>query len=237
MTVRRFSFWASFLTLAAFAILCALGTWQVVRLQEKTRILHDLDAAYATGALPVLSRDDLADFAAGAMAFARAGVAGRYDHDKEILIGPRPWQGQPGFHVVTPFMLDGGGALLINRGWVPLDKKDRATRSESINTGYMTVSGLLRRPEKINRFVPANDPQGGLWYSIDPPAVAGHFGVADMAPLVLYAETEMPSADMPVRAALQWRPPNNHLQYALFWFSMAGILLIIFGARFLKKAP
>ncbi len=231
MTLKRPPWLATILTLAALIVLCGLGTWQIKRLHWKQGIIKDLHAAYDTGALPPLSYEDLKDLAVGQMMFARGTVQGQYDMARTALVEPRTWQGRPGYHILTPLKITGGGTILINRGWIPLADKN----SVPVPPGFVTISGLLRRPPPPGPLTPANG--GGHWFSIDIAAMTGD--AADAVPLVLYAETEsgVGVAPLPVREALSWEPANNHAQYAVFWFSMAGILLVIFFLRFVKEPP
>lgn len=229
--IKKPPLFATLTAFAAFTVLCALGTWQTQRLYWKRQMLTDLRAAYATASPPVLSGEDLADFAAGTMPFARARVQGRYIHDDTITIGPRTWQGANGYHILTPLRLEDGIVLVINRGWVAAADKNAVQRPA--NT--VTVTGLLRRPERYNPFVPANDPASGQWYRIDPAQIADHFGLGPIIPVILYAGEESGGTALPVREALRWMPPDNHFQYAVFWFGMAGILAVIFWLRFVRQ--
>lgn len=231
--------WATVLTLCGFLVLCALGIWQVQRLQWKTEILQALQTAETISAAPDLSHEDIATLAANPddLALIRyVFVHGRWRHDKEIAVGPRTWQGKPGFHIITPLQLEGGGTVLVNRGWVPLDKKLSASRPESLVPADQGLAmGLLRRPESPSVFTPANNPASEEWYRINPAQMAKARGLEDVAPLVLYARLDGGSASLPVKDALHWRPNNNHLGYALFWFTMAALLLVIFYLRFIRK--
>lgn len=230
--------WATVFTLCAVLILCTLGVWQLQRLQWKTGLLAALETAEQRSAAPTLSFQDITELAASAddLALVRyVFIEGRWLHEKEIQLGPRTWQGKPGFHVLTPLQMEDGGTVLVNRGWVPLDKKRPADRPESLvsaENGF--AMGLLRRPEPPSVFTPANRPESGEWYAIDLAQIAKARNLENLAPLVLYARLHGGSAPLPVTDALVWRPNNNHLGYALFWFSLACLLLIIYGLRFLR---
>lgn len=215
---------ATLLTLCAVAILCSLGAWQVQRLHWKEGILAQLAAARAAGpqdiVFPAIT-PDIAPF--------YAHLRGHYE-GAAFAVGPRTWQGAAGSHLVVPLMLDNGGVVFVNRGWVPQGQENAAAAP----AGDVSVAGLLRVPERGNPFVPANAPEKGAWFRIDPAQMAAAAGIGLVAPLVLYAESETPEGAslQPVRAALQSQPPNNHFQYAAFWFSMAGVLLVIYYLRF-----
>lgn len=222
-------FWATILTLAGIAGLLALGTWQVKRLYWKQDILSRLAQAYESGDLPRYSYRDLQETSE----LTRVRVRGAYDHSNEILIQPRTWQGQAGYHVVTPLELGGADFLLVNRGWIPQDRRAQASRPESLTEGPVEVTGLLRVPDKGNPFTPANRPAENIWFSISPAQLAAKAG--PVLPLILYADAETGNPPLPVREALRWQPPNNHAGYALFWYSMALVLAVIYYLRFIRK--
>ncbi len=229
---------ATVLTLASIVILCGLGIWQVKRLHWKEGILHQLAVAESMSSAPLLTYNDV---------MARAGeddlklirnvsLRGRWLNGSEVLIAPRTWQEKAGYHLLTPLALDGGGTVLVNRGWLPEDKKDPASRPETIvNTPEVDVMGMLRHPERANIFVPQNVPGENEWFRIDLAQIAAARHIEKLAPLVLYAKLETGNPDLPVKEALVWHPPNNHASYAFFWFSMAGILAVVYGLRFLKN--
>lgn len=222
---QNFPVLATLLTLCAIVILCALGTWQVQRLQWKEGVLAQIESARAAGPQDIKFQDIEGE--GSVPLYAR--LRGRYGAIS-FSVGPRTYGGVVGFHSLVPFMLEDGGAVLVNRGWVPQGQEENLKTPQ----GIVSLSGLLRLPERDNPFVPQNNPEKGAWFRADPVQMAQVAGVTSIAPMVMYVESESPeSASLqPVRAAAKWTPPNDHLQYALFWFSMAGILLVIYFLRF-----
>ena len=219
---QKFPLLATLLTLCAIAVLCALGSWQAQRLQWKNNLIGQMEAARAAGPKDVAFTDIEGD------APLYAQMLGRYGA-QIFHVGPRTYKGESGYHLFVPFVMD-GGSVLVNRGWIPQGQEDNVKAPE----GEAAVTGLLRSPERGNPFTPPNDPDKGAWFRADPAQMAQAAGMSGFAPLIMYAENEVPeSASLqPVRAALQWSPPNDHLQYAAFWFAMAGVLLIIYYLRF-----
>lgn len=231
---------ATVLTLASIIILCSLGTWQVQRLHWKQGILHALAVAETMNSTPLMSYDDIAARAAGDdnMKLIRyVSLHGRWLNEKEVLVAPRTWQEKAGYHLLTPLALDGGGVILVNRGWIPAEKKKPASRPETLAATEVDVMGMLRRPERANFFVPQNVPEKNEWYRIDPAQIAAARHIEKMTPLVFYAKLETGNPELPVKEALVWHPPNNHASYAFFWFSMVGILAVVYCFRFLRKRP
>lgn len=76
---------------------------------------------------------------------------GHYRHDQEILLGPRTrGDGNAGYFVITPFERDNGTTILVKRGWISPDKKDRSTRPESLTEDEVEVVGLIRVNEEVS---------------------------------------------------------------------------------------
>lgn len=224
---RSIPVFATILMILSLAILCSLGIWQLQRLQWKENLLADIAAARAAGPQETGFEDIRVE---RAPLYAR--LRGQYAKDV-FPVSPRTYRGENGFHILAPFVMAGGGVVMVNRGWVPQGQE----RNIAAPPGTVAVSGLMRLPGRGNPFVPANDPRNNRWFNIDPAQMAAAAGFEHIAPLVMYAESEAPeSASLqPVRAALQWSPPDNHGQYAFFWFSMAVVLLIIYYLRFWRR--
>lgn len=225
--IIRFPFWASLFTLAGIAVLLSLGWWQLERLAWKQALLAQIDTAYQSE-IPTLS--DYKNLTEAAP-LTRIRVRGQYSHDSEMLIIPRTWEGKVGFHLVTPLEIENGGRVLVNRGWIPVNKADPDSRPETRQMGPVEITGLLRPAEKPGLFTPQNNPGTNSWYYIDPALALNPDHPA--SPFILYADAETGSNKLPVQEALRWEPPNDHLGYAVFWFSMAGVLLAIFYIRFI----
>ncbi len=218
---------ATLVTLLGMAVLCGLGAWQLHRLHWKERILAEIRAAETVGRVPDLRYRDLEKLENDPRLFIPGQVRGVYRHDLSVRVGPRTYQGHAGVHILTPLALPGGGFILVNRGWLGLPEA-----AHDDPRGTVTVRGLLRHPEHPGPFVPENNPAKEEWYSAEPSQIARFRGLTDMAPVILYASAETGDAPVPVREALAYRPRNNHLSYAVFWFTMAGVLGVIYALRF-----
>lgn len=226
--MRRPPLIASGLTLAAVIVLCALGSWQIKRLQWKQGILTAIEAEYSRSADNLsMQPAELTD----ELSYRRATLKGVYDYQKQLALGPRTYIGKPGHHIMTPLILRDGSALLVNRGWVPYGHELRLKKPESV-----TVTGMLRKPPQRNFFTPENNPAQGVWHHPDLEQIAVALHVK-LRPFIFYLEEDTAAAQTyPVAAATRINLPNNHLQYAVFWFTMAVVLLIVFWIRFMKPA-
>ncbi|MFN3826063.1 MAG: SURF1 family protein [Micavibrio sp.] len=224
-------------------VLCGLGHWQMQRLAWKTDLIAKFEKEYARDPL-ANPLDELAlnEIARQSPALMYGSLRGRFHHDLEILIGPRTHDDQPGYHVITPFSIVGGnGRVLVNRGWVPLEKANPLSRIEGQTEGVLTLTGIARLPDKANHFTPENNPQDHVWYSVDSQAIAMAVNMPSFPAVVFYAETQQPpySGIWPIMAPTRTMPRNNHLQYAIFWFGMAGVLVILSLSAYIsaRKKP
>ncbi|MBP2310888.1 surfeit locus 1 family protein [Azospirillum soli] len=237
---RRFrpSLTATLITVPAVLIMLALGTWQVQRMAWKAELIQRVEQRVTAPPVPLPATvSDPEGFE-----FRPVTVTGRYLHDKEMRLMARPRQGQVGYEVLTPLQrADGGGVVLVNRGFVPMDRRDPATRPESRTGGEVTVTGLVRLPHPAGWFQPENRPGADAWMRVDPPAMAAAQGLSGVAPLVVEALPDAGRSGGVLNGiAPQVELPNNHLQYAITWYSLAVTLIVIFvlsQRRRIEPAP
>ena len=233
------------LALAMFALLCGLGLWQLERLAWKETLLARIRDRVAAAPAALPSQDAWAGLAPDAYDYRHVAAHGTYDHAREALVfrgsgDGKPGGAGPGYLVLTPLQLSGGGTVIVNRGFVPLAKKDPAARAAGQIAGEVAVAGLMRPPEPRNPFTPADNPAAGEWYTRDPVLIAAHFGLGGAAPFTLDADAApAPPGGLPQGGATVTDVPNNHLSYALTWFGLAlGLagVFAAFAAGVLRKA-
>lgn len=214
-----------FLVFAAFGIagLAGLGTWQLDRLSRKESLIADRQAMLARPPLDLARLEDAGD----PPAYRRVTVSGRFLHDKELRVGPRSRRGRAGWQVVTPLKRANGGIILVDRGWVPDDRKDPRSRLEGQVTGTATVTGFVNRAAARGPFAPDNDPARGDWFRIDPPAMARSLDLPDVAPYWIVAARDRDRPVGPVGNDRVAMPPNNHLIYAVTWYALAAVLAVL----------
>lgn len=218
--------------LVALAILLSLGFWQVQRLAWKEDLIARIEARIGSEPVPlaqVLSSDrSIAD-----QEYRPVTVEGKFVHGAERHFFATHG-GQSGFYVYTPLRLDTGDHLFVNRGFVPYDRKDAATRAEGQVEGPVTITGLVRTAlvEKPSAIVPDNDPAGNVFYWKDIRAMAESAGLPEDAPvlgLFVDADNSPNPGGLPVGGVTIVNLPNNHLQYAVTWFGVAAALAGVLG--------
>lgn len=217
-------------TIPALIILIGLGVWQLQRLEWKETLIERLTSRAEAPA----ERLPSGDLALDAWEFRMVTMKGHFLHDQEMFLLNRSLNGNPGLHVITPFRrsdVPSDPIVLVNRGWVPFVGKDASLRLSGLIPGEVTVEGLVRFQRPITGlqrvFLPLNEPDNNVWYSIDQEEMATFIG----APLVNYyivdANDQVPGK-FPVGKQWTLDIRNNHLEYALTWFFMAIALAVIY---------
>ena len=164
-------------------------------------------------------------------------MTGHYLNDRELYLyatGPR---GDAGYLVLTPLVRPEGWPVLVDRGWVPQTLKDPASRPEGQQEGEVTVEGVGRISGGAGPFTPANEPEENQWFQRDLDQMSVAVGQT-LAPVMIDRDDTPLPGGWPLGGRTRIDIPNNHLEYAITWFSLAYVLLVIFGiyARRIVKA-
>lgn len=223
------------LTACAFAVLLALGFWQLERLAWKEALIARVAARIHQPVAKLPPQSDWSAINPEDDEYRRVTASGRFHHDKEAHIytvvsdKPERFSG-PGYWVMTPLELESGAFVIVNRGFVPLERKDPSTRQEGQAAGNVTVTGLLRTPEEASYFLPGNDPAKDAWYRRDPAEIARARRLTRVAPFTIDADAMPNPGGLPQGGETRVSFPNNHLQYAVTWFGIALALVGVFAA-------
>jgi len=214
------------LTLALLALLISLGRWQLRRADEK-RVLYDSFASGSDATRPI-------EAATPPLPRYQHLVAdGHYDDSRQLLIDNMVESGQAGYFVITPFELQGGGWVLVNRGWVPVGSSRAQLPAIPVNAQPRTIHG---RADNL----PSPGIQLGRRAVLAPPypVVAGFPKHEEIAAL-LQEPRWASAADLilldpgePDGYVRHWSPPGfppmRHIGYAVQWFGLATALFVIY---------
>lgn len=222
--------WPTLITLPAIAVMLGLGFWQVERLQWKTALLDRIEARLA--AAPVADSQGLEN--AEALELRRAALSGRFLAEDAVLIQGRTLDGRYGGYVVAPFQPTDGPPILVNLGHMATDFDGHGPDPGRFDD-IARVEGVLRLYPEPGWMQPENDPARDLWLWIDRAALAERFGLPGLAPLYLQATTPAARNVTPLPPPSTATIANNHLQYAITWFSLAGILAFVYVAYHLRR--
>lgn len=206
--------------MAALAVLCSLGFWQLERATWKKDLIAERQRYAGLPPVTIDGRDaQLANY-------SRARVIGSFIPNAEIHLARGDLHsGAAGYHVVVPFRLRDGSVLLVNRGFIPLAWRER-TRHYDGKT--QTIEGIVRTQTKTTFFTPRNEPHNNFWFTIDIDAMLGHHGLADGLNFYL-DEARRPSSQEgePIGGQTPMTLRDHHVSYAITWFSLALVLLAL----------
>jgi len=226
MTIFRPLFWPTVFSLPALVICLALGGWQIERLFWKQDMIAQREAAVtaALAAVPNTFSE------ARGMEFRHVSDEGVFLNDKEIYLGATSEGGGQGYQVLTPLLEPGGRVVFVNRGYIPSELKDPAKRALGQITGTVRVQGLLRLPPagRPNWFLPDNRPDLNYWFWVDLAAMSAADKLGRVAPFYIDADATPNAGGWPKGGVTRLTLPNNHLQYAITWFSLAVALIVIY---------
>jgi len=227
----RPTFWPTLITVPTLIVLLGLGTWQVERLQWKEGLIAERTAR--TTAPPIVlpaAGTQLSPSALADLDYRHGTATGAFQHDREMYLAARTMQGSVGHQVITPLRLADGSVVLVNRGWVPDDRRDPARRAEGQVPGTVTVEGAIRAPGRQHWLQPDNEPDKNRWFWTDLGAMAQHAGIAPdrLVPVFLEADAAPNPGGLPIGGQTRVNLPNDHLQYAITWYALAVGLAVIY---------
>ncbi len=219
--------------LLAFAVLLALGTWQIERKAWKEGLIAALTERLAAPPTALPAPRTWPSLDAATDEYRRVRFNASFDHGKEALVYAaasafRPDVSGPGYWVFTPAQLAGGGYVMVNRGFVPEARKDAASRADGQIAGPIEIVGVMRWPDPRHWFSPGDEPVHNLWFARDPVAIAAAKGVGAAAPFYVEQESPVPPGGLPQPGKLVVRLRNEHLQYAVTWYGLALVLVVVF---------
>jgi len=208
--------WFVLFCLVAALLLAGLGAWQLQRLGEKRALIARIDTALGAPAtaLPAALADP------PAWDYRRVTVSGRYLPGPDQRLGPRVRERQAGVHVLTPFRLADGRVLLVNRGWIPAGMAPPAAGDDD------RLTGVLRTRFRRGAFVPEHQAGSDMWFWYDLPGLSAAWQ-RELMPAVLELDAGASGTNPPYAGTTVVDIPNNHLQYALTWFALAGVVLVM----------
>ncbi len=221
MTARKRLLVPALSTAVMVAILLTLGAWQVQRREWKRGLLDAMAAAEHNPPVPL---------ATGLPPFSKVSVTGHLRADLAAGYGAEVRGNALGTQLLVPLERAGAPALLADLGWVA--DPARAV----LPPGEVTLTGYIRPGEHPGWFAATDNIARRAFYTFDPPAIGAALGVAvEPYALVVLGDSAPPGAPDPARHLPD--VANNHLQYAITWFSLAAVLLAVFTLYLGRPRP
>lgn len=210
----------NFFVFFIITLFCALGTWQLVRLQWKNNLINEIGEGFKSPAINYSNKIQ--------KNYQRIIAEGEYDFEKQIYLYSLNEKGEPGYDVITPFKTLDLENILINRGWIKANQKNESIINK---VEGKKIQGLMFKNVKKNIFKPDNEIEKNIWFSINLEDV-NKFTGKKFNEYIFYLEDEKISTPKPKKITIDL--PNNHLKYAITWYSIS-ISIFLYFLYFRKK--
>lgn len=215
-------------TIPALIILFSLSIWQFQRLEWKLAIIKDIETRGKIEISALPKQYDISD-----ILYRRYKLNGEFLHNHETYIygGSIQFKGGVGYYILTPFKLEDGRIVIVNRGWVPEKLKNPDKRPNTLIPGQVEIIGTAMASEKKGLYIHDNQPQKNLWFYVNL-AEINDFTKLPIENFYLLAK-ETPNT-LPIGRNLDSKLHNHHLTYALTWL-FAGLALIVVYILYHKR--
>jgi surfeit locus 1 family protein len=225
-------------TLVMVALLTGLGVWQLQRRTEKHALIAALTERLAAAPEALPSPAQWSGLKPDRDEFRRVRFAATYESAPDAMVyssgsAVRSDISGPGTWAFMPAALPGGGTVAIDTGFVQNTMQDRAQQDRAvmrlITNEPVMLTGYLRFPEKAGLLTPPENLARRLWFTRDHLAMARALGWSNVAPFYIDLEAPVPASGIPKPGPLEVHLKDDHLQYAITWFGLAGAVMIAFG--------
>ena len=193
-------------------VFIGLGTWQIIRLNWKNNLILEIENSLKNPPVELAQSNK--------ENFLKIKTSGSIDFDKQIYLYNLNESGTPGFEVINPITI-GDENFLINRGWIPFEKKG----TQEINVfDQKNIIGTLRLQGRKNIFKPDNDLDENYWFSLNREDILKFTG-KNFSKYIIYLDGNY---QLPKPKKITANISNNHQKYAITWFSLALSILLLY---------
>ena len=193
-------------------VFIGLGTWQIVRLNWKNNLILEIENSLKNPPVELAQSNK--------ENFLKIKTSGSIDFDKQIYLYNLNESGTPGFEVINPIII-GDENFLINRGWIPFEKKG----TQEINVfDQKNIIGTLKLQGRKNIFKPDNDLDENYWFSLNREDILKFTG-KNFSKYIIYLDGNY---QLPRPKKITANISNNHQKYAITWFSLALSILLLY---------
>ena len=193
-------------------VFVALGSWQIVRLNWKNNLILEIENSLKNPPVE-LTNSNVENY-------LKIKTSGSIDLEKQIYLYNLNDTGTPGFEVINPILINDTN-YLINRGWIPFEKKN----SQELNVfDENDIIGTLKLQGRKNIFKPDNDLEENYWFSLNREDILKFTG-KEFSKYIIYLNGNY---QVPKPKKITANISNNHQKYALTWFSLAISILLLY---------
>jgi cytochrome oxidase assembly protein ShyY1 len=235
---------------AGFAIFTALmvlvftglGIWQLQRRTEKHALIAMLNERLAAAPEPLPAPSQWNALTPGRDEFRRIAFSATYAPLPDAMVysagsAVRDDVSGPGTWAFLPAQLADGNTIVVNTGFVQNTMQDRAQQDRAVRrliTGDpVEFTGYIRFPESAGALTPSESVAKRLWFTRDHLAMSRVLGWVEgrktVAPFYVDLESPAPESGIPKPGPLSVHLKDDHLQYAVTWFTLAFAVVIAFG--------
>ena len=210
--MKKISF--SIFVFFSIILFCSLGTWQIYRLQWKLDLINEINYGLNSESVPY-SKTNIINY-------QKVKFSGTFDFEKQIYLYSLNSNGKPGYDIITPIKINSNEILLVNRGWISNDLKNNKNINKMKSKSF---EGIVKKISKSNPFKPENDIKNNVWYSLKLEDLQNFTGYK-LTNFVLYLQNS--ENNLVEKKIISPDLPNNHLKYAITWYSVALSILLYF---------
>ena len=193
-------------------VFIALGTWQIIRLNWKNNLILEIENSLKNPPVELTQSNK--------QNYLKIKTTGSVDFEKQIYLYNLNESGTPGFEVLNPILINEENYLL-NRGWIPFEKKD----TPEINIfDQKNIVGTLKIQGRKNIFKPDNDIEENYWFSLNREDILKYTG-KKFSKYIIYLDGNY---QLPQPKKITANISNNHKKYAMTWFSLAISILLLY---------
>ena len=193
-------------------VFVSLGTWQIIRLNWKNNLIFEIENSLKNPPVELsnINHEN----------YLRVKTSGNIDFEKQIYLYNLNENGTPGFEVINPLSVNQKN-YLINRGWIPFEKKGMQEINEF---DEKNIVGTLKLQGRKNIFKPDNDIEKNYWFSLDREDIMKFTG-KEFSKYIIYLNGDY---KFPKPKKITANISNNHKKYAMTWFSLAISILLLY---------
>ena len=193
-------------------VFVSLGTWQIIRLNWKNNLIFEIENSLKNPPVELSNINN--------ENYLRIKTSGNIDFEKQIYLYNLNENGTPGFEVINPLSVNQKN-YLINRGWIPFEKKGMQEINEF---DEKNIVGTLKLQGRKNIFKPDNDIEKNYWFSLDREDIMKFTG-KEFSKYIIYLNGNY---KFPKPKKITANISNNHKKYAITWFSLAISILLLY---------
>lgn len=222
---QRFEFLPLIFVTVTTLTLISFGNWQLRRLGEKEIFIHTIEENVKNPPIAIENINTDSPY------YSKIKLSGKFLPDNNVfLYGRRTASPEKhGYYLISAFAATNGGTYLVSRGWLPQSVKDDIGTKLSLEQEEETIEAIILPGEEKNFFVPENDKKNNIWFTLDLKMASEILGTTNKDFYLMQINSQtLPEGASPLFTNNLNKVRNDHLEYAITWYSLAVCLLIIF---------